>query len=86
MKLEASSRHSEGYFFEVNSVSDVERTYLNSYRYNLPIITGIPLIQNVKYTNYVRQLKLDIPNQTKTFKKAEVFRDQLQKIIIQSCQ
>ena len=26
MKLEASSRHSDGYFFEVNSVSEVERT------------------------------------------------------------
>ena len=79
MKLEASSRHSDGYFFEVNSVSEVECTCQIATKYSLPIITGIPLVQKVKNINHVQQLKY-IPNQAETFQKPEVFRDQLHKI------
>ena len=69
MKLEASSRHSDGYFFEVNSVSEVERTVKIANKYNLPIITGIPLVQNVKCTNHVQQLKVTYPIKQKLSRK-----------------
>ena len=41
----------------------------NSYKYNLPIITGIPLVRNVKCTNCVQQLKLTYPIKQKLSRK-----------------
>jgi hypothetical protein len=59
MKLEASSRHSDGYFFEVNSVFLRLRGHSNSYKYKLTHHHWNTASSKLKYTNHVQQLKLD---------------------------
>ena len=42
MKLDASKRHSEGYFFDVNSIAMLTLNHVVNDD-DVPIITGIPL-------------------------------------------
>jgi len=53
MKFEASSRHSDGYFLEVNSVKmHIEKPVIQRDHRHRPIITGMPLqFKDIKKTD-----------------------------------